>query len=137
MLAWGVRIGLGVVFGALLVRVAVGIYNRLAASPAEPQPLAPPRWGAALTIAVLMIVFQLLIGLLFGLILEYGEELFSARLPEGVRFVLGGLGAIVVNAYVLRWRLETTWRRGLLVSLTITGFIASIFAFGIVAGMAA
>jgi hypothetical protein len=112
-------VAVGTLIGAVVLRAAVALYNKLAGGASSPGSVPEPAFGKAMWITFATSLAQMVVGVLIGLVTGAGETGPGAR-GQGVDVVaqvFSFLVSLLLMARMLSAMLPTTFGRALLVTL--------------------
>ncbi len=102
--------------GAVFLRAAVALYNKLAGGASSPSSVPEPTFGKAMWITFAASVAQFVVGSLISLATGGGATAAGGR-GQGVDVVAQLIVSFLIMAGVLSARLPTTFGRAILVTL--------------------
>ena len=111
-----IAVAVGTLIGAVFLRAAVALYNKLAGGASSPSSVPEPAFGKALWITFAASVAQFIVGSLIGLATGVGATAPGGR-GQGVDVVVQLLVSFLIMGAVLSAKLPTTFGRALLVTL--------------------
>ena len=126
----------GTLFGAVFLRAAIALYNKMAGGASSSKRVPEPAVGSAMKIMFAILFFQMLIGFLIGDAL--GDGIAAVKVGEKKVDVVTLLISLSVSTYimsmVLSVLLPTTFRRAFLVTLCY--WLVGIIVAGVLAAIA-
>jgi hypothetical protein len=106
-----VGVAIGTLIGAIILRAACWLYNKLAGGPGSPSAVPEPTMGSALGIAFVTMLVQFGVGMVLGLL---GAAAQSS--PLVINLISMPI-SFLVSAWMISLLLPTTFPRALLVAL--------------------
>src|SRR6516164_7137354 len=132
-----IGLALGTLIGAVLLRAAVALYNKMAGGASSPFGVPEPVFGKAMWISFDICVAQLVVGLFIGVLTGTGTRATVLRPDEKGVDVVGLLIPVLIGLFsqvaILSAKLPTTFGRAIVVTLCellivmlVAGVIAAI-----------
>ena len=110
-------IALGTLIGAVLLRAACALYNKLAGGPKSPSSVPEPPLGKAMGIALVTTIVNAVVGFVLGLLVAAGMAGAGERRTVITTQLLSFPISLLVMAGMNSALLPTTFGRGFLVAL--------------------
>jgi hypothetical protein len=133
--ALAIGLALGTLIGAVLLRAAVALYNKMAGGASSPFGVPEPVFGKAMWISFDICVAQLVVGLFIGVLTGTGATVPRAD-EKGVNvdgLLIPVLIGLFIQVAILSAKLPTTFGRAIVVTLCdmlivmlVAGVIAAI-----------
>ena len=114
--ALAIFVAVGTLIGAVFLRAAVALYNKLAGGASSPSSVPEPTFGKAMWITFAASVAQFVVGSLISLATGGGATAAGGRGQE-VDVVAQLIVSLLIMAGVLSAKLPTTFGRAILVTL--------------------
>jgi hypothetical protein len=134
--ALAIGLALGTLIGAVLLRAAVALYNKMAGGASSPGSVPQPAFGKAMWISFDIWVAQLIVGLFIGALT--GPRATVPRADEKGVNVDGLLIPVLIGLFIqvaiLSAKLPTTFGRAILV--TLCDLLIATLAAGVLAAIA-
>jgi hypothetical protein len=111
---------IGTVVGAVFLRAAISLYNKLVGGPGSPSIVPEPDFGKAMGITFVTSLVNGVVAFLIGMVMGAGAAGAGVQPGGGLNLVAQGIAFVVslfVGAGMLAAMLPTTFSRGLLVIL--------------------
>jgi hypothetical protein len=132
-----IYVAVGTLLGAVFLRAAVALYNKLAGGASSPNSVPEPALGKAMSITFATSVAQIIVGLLInGLVTGGGAAAAGARGhgTDGVATLIFFPVSLLIMAEMLSARLPTTFGRAFLV--TLCDMLVVLLVGGVLVGIA-
>ncbi len=138
VLLWALIIGLpvGTLIGAVCLRAAVALYNKLAGGASSPSSVPKPAFGKAMWISFESWVWQIVAGALIGGVTGLGARAVEGREQEidVVAPLISLAVSLLIMVGVLSAKLPTTFGRAILV--TLCEMLVVLLVVGVLAAIA-
>jgi hypothetical protein len=133
-----VGLAIETLLGAVLLRAAVALYNKMAGGASSPGSVPEPAFGKAMWVIFASTVLQLVVGGLFIGISTGAEPVAAGAGGKGVDVVAQLISfpvGLLIMAAVLSAKLPTTFGRAILVTLCY--LLLALLVVGVLVGIAA
>ena len=135
--ALAIGLALGTLIGAVLLRAAVALYNKMAGGASSPFGVPEPVFGKAMWISFDICVAQLVVGLFIVALTGTGTTVVPRANEKGVD-VVGLLIPVLIGLFsqvaILSAKLPTTFGRAILVALCY--LLVALLVVGALVGIA-
>jgi hypothetical protein len=133
-----IGVAIGTVIGAVFLRAAIALYNKMAGGASSPSSVPEPTMGKAMWIIFATFLAQLVVGLLFGVFTGAGAMApgEGGKGDNVVARLISFQASLLVMAAILSAKLPTTFGRAILVTLCYTLvtilFVGTLVAIAVV-----
>jgi hypothetical protein len=127
-----IGIAFGTLIGAVFLRAAIALYNKLAGGASSPSSVPEPAFGKAMWITFATFVAQVVVGLLInGLVV--GDRGAAAETHGLIAQLISFPVSVLIMAGMLSARLPTTFGRAFLVTLCdmLLSLLAAVVLLGV------
>jgi hypothetical protein len=130
-----IGVAVGTLIGAICLRAAIGLYNKLAGGASSPSSVPEPTLGKAMWITFAIFVAHVILGMLIiGPIGGDGAMTAGARGSDVVTQLISIPISFFITAGILSAKLPTTFGRAILV--TLCDILVGLLVGGVLAGIA-
>jgi hypothetical protein len=130
-----IGVAVGTLIGAICLRAAVALYNKLAGGASSPSSIPEPALGKAMWISFATCVAQMVVGLFIGGVTGTGAtEAGAGEKGVNVALLTSIPVSLLIQAAILSEKLPTTFGRAILV--TLCDMLIVIFAVAVLVGIA-
>jgi hypothetical protein len=129
-----IGVAVGTLIGAVCLRAAISVYNKMAGGAASPSGVPEPALGKAMWITFAIFVAQVVVGSLLIALVSPEAMAASARGRDVVAQLITIPVSLLITAGILSAKLPTTFGRAILVSLC--DILVGLLVAGVLLGIA-